>query len=42
VRWAKRGESREWDKGKMAESDNFDQAESVIKADLNWGRLKGT
>jgi hypothetical protein len=42
VRWAKKGESREWDRGKAVESDDVHATESVIKADLSWGRLKST
>jgi hypothetical protein len=36
VRWAKKGEGREWDRGKVVDS----QGDVDIKAE--WGRLKGT
>ncbi|KAI9819237.1 MAG: hypothetical protein M1827_007393 [Pycnora praestabilis] len=36
VRWSKRGESREWDRGKVLDD------EGEIDVEPEWGRLKGT
>ena len=36
VRWAKKGEGREWDRGKVVDEDG----QVDVKAE--WGRLKGT
>lgn len=36
VRWAKKGEGREWDRGKVVDEDGH----IALKAE--WGRLKGT
>ena len=35
VRWAKKGEGREWDRGKVVDEDG----NVAVQAD--WGRLKG-
>jgi hypothetical protein len=36
VKWAKKGEGREWDRGKVVDSDGD------IEFETNWGRLKDT
>ncbi|KAH0538819.1 hypothetical protein FGG08_004595 [Glutinoglossum americanum] len=36
VRWAKRGEGREWDRGKVVDEDGH------VEVKPEWGRLKGT
>lgn len=36
VRWSKRGEGREWDRGKVVSDDGH------IDIRAEWGRLKGT
>lgn len=37
VRWAKKGEGREWDRGKVV-----DEASGHVELQPEWGRLKGT
>jgi hypothetical protein len=36
VKWARRGEGREWDRGKVVDDDG------IVTVDPGWGRLKGT
>ncbi len=36
VRWAKKGEGREWDRGKVFDEDGG------VEVKAEWGRLKGT
>jgi hypothetical protein len=36
VRWAKKGEGREWDRGKVVDEDG------QVDVRAEWGRLKGT
>jgi hypothetical protein len=36
VRWAKKGEGREWDRGKVVDEDGH------VELQAEWGRLKGT
>ena len=36
VRWAKKGEGREWDRGKVVDEDG------QVDVGAEWGRLKGT
>jgi len=43
VKWAKKGEGREWDRGKVVEDDNAPLGKGSFKASsADWGRLKGT
>lgn len=36
VRWNKKGEGREWDRGKVVDDDG------IVDVKADWGRLKGT
>ncbi len=36
VRWAKRGQGREWDRGKVVDGDG------AVEVKPEWGRLRGT
>ncbi|KAG9245351.1 hypothetical protein BJ878DRAFT_501826 [Calycina marina] len=36
LKWSKRGEGREWDRGKVLDEDG------IVRQEASWGRLKGT
>lgn len=43
VRWSGRGESREWDRGKVLNDNKGDGKDGLdVEVRAEWGRLKGT